>query len=364
MKPINELSRILRGHFDWNKARLDCFSGMLLALLVAKSVNLAKLSMVFLGEAKPDSTYKRLQRFFRSFEVNYRSVACFVVQFFGLTGKPVYLSVDRTNWKFGKANINIFMLGLVHQGIALPLIWSLLDKRGNSNANERIALMDVYQKWFGKEGILGLLGDREFIGDVWFEYLLEHGIPFYIRVRHNTISTNARGQEVKLSGLFHDLKPNEQTVLSGKRKVGKHKLHIAALRLLDGELLIVVTDRCPKDAIKIYGLRWEIETLFGCLKTRGFCFEDTHITNQARLKKMVAVLAIAFCWAHKTGEWRNDWEPIKVKNHGRKLKSIFRHGLDYLTEAISKYQFMKEKIQDCFKILRKTTQIQIQMLKT
>jgi len=270
MEHINELSRILRVHFDWNKARLNCFSGMLLAVLTAKTVNLAQLACVFFSKANADSTYKRLQRFFREFEVNYLSIAHFVLDFFGLSKQPVYLSLDRTNWKFGKANINIFMLGIVHKGIALPLLWSLLDKRGNSNAGERISLMETYIKWFGKENILGVLGDREFIGDIWFEFLLELEIPFYIRVKHNLISSNARGQEVKLSSLFYHLRPGEQEVLIGKRKIGKHKLYLSALRLNDGELLIVATNQCPIDAIKKYALRWEIETLFGCLKTRGF----------------------------------------------------------------------------------------------
>lgn len=41
--------------------------------------------------------------------------------------------MDRTNWKFGEANINILMLGITYKGIAYPLLFSMLDKRGNSN---------------------------------------------------------------------------------------------------------------------------------------------------------------------------------------------------------------------------------------
>ena len=43
------------------------------------------------------------------------------------------LSMDRTDWKFGEFNINILMLGITYKGIAFPLIFSLLPKRGNSN---------------------------------------------------------------------------------------------------------------------------------------------------------------------------------------------------------------------------------------
>ena len=46
-------------------------------------------------------------------------------------------------------------------------------------------------------------------------------------------------------------------------------------------------------------------SLFGCLKSKGFGFEETHITRPERIEKLIAVLTITFCWAHKIGEWRH-----------------------------------------------------------
>ncbi len=99
-------------------------------------------------------------------------------------------------------------------------------------------------------------------------------------------------------------------------------------------LFSVATDQPPEDAFKIDGIRWEIETLFGCLKGRGFHFEDTHVTDRERIRKIFALLAIAFCWAHKTGEWQQEIQPIKIKEHGRPAVSLFRKGLDYIVNAI------------------------------
>ena len=106
------------------------------------------------------------------------------------------------------------------------------------------------------------------------------------------------------------------------------------LQLSAGDFLLVATNANPGDAIKTYGLRWEIETLFSCLKGRGFNFEDTHIIDQERIKKLLVLLAVAFCWAHKIGEWQNMLKPIKIKKHGRPAISLFRYGLDYFVEAI------------------------------
>ena len=58
------------------------------------------------------------------------------------------------------------------------------------------------------------------------------------------------------------------------------------------------------DPLSIYARRWEIETLFECLKTRGFNLEETHITDLDKVERMLSVLAIAYCWAYKIGVWR------------------------------------------------------------
>ena len=134
--------------------------------------------------------------------------------------------------------------------------------------------------------------------------------------------------------LFYGLKPGEQRVLDGKRKVTGCFVYLTGLRLDNGDLLIVATDSAPENAIKRYSLRWEIETLFGCLKGRGFNFEDTHITHMERIKKLLVLFAIAFAWAHKTGEWKSEARPIKIKKHGRRAVSIFRVGLDWIIFAL------------------------------
>jgi hypothetical protein len=33
---------------------------------------------------------------------------------------PWYLTLDRTNWQFGRCHINVLMLGIAHRGVAVP----------------------------------------------------------------------------------------------------------------------------------------------------------------------------------------------------------------------------------------------------
>ncbi len=59
----------------------------------------------------------------------------------------------------------------------------------------------------------------------------------------------------------------------------------------------MITDGNPQKTFLEYSFRWEIENLFGALKTRGFRFEDTHLNDLER-------------------------------------KSIFRYGFDYIRSIL------------------------------
>ena len=330
MKELKILKDALKNHLPMNAARLHCLAGIILALLKVRTVNFVELADGIPGKAKKASKYKRIQRFFRLFPINYEIIARFVVQLLEIKDGPWVLTMDRTNWKFGKININILTVGIAYQGAAFPVIWMLLPKRGNSNTLERIEIIDRFIKIFGASKIQCLTGDREFIGHKWFSYLLEKLNNFRMRIKENTLVTNSQGVPVNAKILFRHLKPGEWHVLNGKRMVMGHELFLVGLKQPNGEYVILATPKEPEKAMDEYKQRWEIETLFGCLKTRGFRFESTHLTDPARISKLVAVLAIVFAWCHVIGEWAHIQEPIKVKKHGRRAISIFRYGLDRL----------------------------------
>ena len=67
--------------------------------------------------------------------------------------------------------------------------------------------------------------------------------------------------------------------------------------------------------------------------------EDTHLTCRMKIEKLLFILAIAFCWALKAGEIRTKIVAFKNKKHGRKEKSIFRVGFDWIRSAIAKASY-------------------------
>lgn len=333
MADIRLLERTLAQNVTWNRARINFVAKFLVALIQVRSVNLAEVASVFAGGALKESHYKRIQRFLRHFELPYAAVAAFVLKLLGVP-RPWALTIDRTDWYLGQTPLNILVLGVVHQGTAFPLLWVVLPKKGCSSTAERIALLDEFGRLFGFAAVAYLCADREFIGKDWFGYLRRKGIPCRIRIRANTKVTNGRGRVVQARQLFRHCRVGHGEALGGARLLWGERWYVTGMRLPKGEYVIIVSEREVATALEEYARRWEVETLFGCLKTRGFCLEATHVTDPERLRKLLALVALAFCWAHVTGEWLSAQRPLPVKKHGRKAVSIFRHGLDHLRRIL------------------------------
>ncbi len=246
--------------------------------------------------------------------------------------QPWTLSLDRTNGSFGTVHFNILMLGIVHEGVAFPLFWTMLDKQGNSHSDEHIDLLERFERVFPDAKVRCLTGDREFVGKDWCsDLLLPKTLPFRLRLRHrNRISSRSGRSRQRGERVLASLRAGETRILSGKRWVWGRRVYVVATRLADGELLILATNQHPKTALADYRLRWGLETLFSALKTRGFNLESTHFCHAERLSKLVALLALGFCWAMLTGLWQHQHHPIPLKTHGRSAKSLFRYGCDFL----------------------------------
>src|SRR5215813_13701528 len=129
MTDIRSLEQTLLENLPWNKARIKFVARFLLALYAVQTVNLSILANAFSGSAQIESNYKRLQRFFREFELPYARLAEFVVRLLGVPG-PYTLALDRTNWKVGAVEVNILMLSIVYRGIGIPVVWIVLSKSG------------------------------------------------------------------------------------------------------------------------------------------------------------------------------------------------------------------------------------------
>lgn len=338
-KSTNLLS-IFQGYFSgkFNLARIKFICLLISSLCKVKTVNFQKLSIGFDNKAATSSNYRRNQRFLADVILPMRWIAQLIFSLLPEKNNLI-LVMDRTNWKLGGKDINILMLGISYKNIVFPLMFKMLDKRGNSNTAERIALINDFISWFGSDCIDCLLADREFVGKEWIAFLNDNGIAYHIRIRENFMVFDPKKQVLsKAWHYFNNLKIGEIRHFHRIMVINDEYCYLSGMKTIKDnkiEFCIVISFNKPEESLEKYAKRWQIETLFKAFKSSGFNLEDTHVTQMDRIKKLVLLVMLAFVWCYKIGDYIDtNIKAIRIIKHGSRAISIFKYGLDYLSRIL------------------------------
>ncbi len=300
------------------------------ALLKVRSCNLVKIANAVETEAESSSVYRQIQRFLD----NDNEV---VIDYLKLmkSGGKLKILIDRTEWKFGATWINILTLSVAYKNVAIPIFWEVVNHKGNAKACEHIEIIKRFVAAFGQERIERIYADREFGSEELVKYLIEEEIDFHIRLKTSHLTGGRSFKQIWKTA-------TEKVKLRGKVKVEVFglEIYVSCVKYRKNgktEYLIVASKEPNKCAIEEYKVRWQIETMFGCLKSRGFNFEETHLTMPEKIGKLMMLLGLGLCLAMKMGELQVEVlkrVKMKVKKNKRYGKSMFRIGLDALQNAL------------------------------
>ena len=191
------------------------------------------------------------------------------------------------------------MLTFAHEGIAYPLLFIMLPKRGNSNSLERIALPQRYVNLFGGESIVCLRSDREYIRDNWTGWLNENQIRYHIRIKEIFwVDNSRRGGHAKAYWLLLRLKVGQTTYLPRIHYIKGQAYYLSVKRVKRRDrapdLQVIVSFNRHDKAVKTYRRHWKIETMLKTLKSAGFNIEDTHLKDLNCIGKLPPLVMIAF----------------------------------------------------------------------
>ncbi len=251
-----------------------------------RSSNLRVIANAVETSVKPESSYKQIQRFLKSFRWRSSGFAQFQLELLGITGK-LDLVIDRTEWKFGKVWINILTVSVWHHGAAIPVGWKVFSNKGVVSGRKHVIVLRETVGRLGAVRIGKVFGDREFANREIFAYLFENELDFCLRLKKSHLANGVAFKQLCV----------EQTVrtkLRIKRKltVLGYQAAVSVMRLSETEYLICATKEVEASALSEYAKRWQIETLFGCLKSRGFNFEETHLTMPEKISKLLMLLGL------------------------------------------------------------------------
>jgi hypothetical protein len=312
-----------------NLARKKFIFSFVLGLIRSRKVHFCEVAEHLNDKTKAACNEVRIQDFFRQAELNYEQLAMLLCLLLPRKGK-VRLCIDRTEWDFGKCQVNILMVLASHGKIQVPLYWELLDNNsGNSSTQDRIDVVAKCLKLLGNR--IGLLvADREFIGHKWLKYLKQKGIGFCVRMpKHHRIERlDGRVQQAQ------ELVKSTPLSLSDCLVDGVWG-NVYLKRTADGDLLYLFGTMEAKHLGTVYRRRWTIEACFQAFKSRGFDLRSTHLKGLEKLKKLVAMVSIAYGLCVSMGIHQDARvKKIKLKKHGYKANSFFRTGLNKIREML------------------------------
>lgn len=299
--------------------------------------------------------YKRLTRFFCSHrETDLWQV--FLAQGLSLFRLKVsYLILDGTKWKIGQRKYHFQTLSMVYKGLSIPIAWIDIEKMGSSSEAERIALFAQALDWYQLKGKT-LLADREYVGVEWFNFLLDKEINFVIRIRLGDYETQVN----QTPGLSYDqllTKTHYSNRSYAKSmKLGQGHFSFSVKRNQhqqtdDPYVILLSSAHKPKDAYRIYALRWQIEQCFKHLKSNGFCLEKMGLKDPMKVRLMMAMVIFAYCISIHFGLSVSHKINIKTYANGKQYPqiSVFRLGLDTLDALWNQIDEFIQVIYKCFK---------------
>jgi len=335
------LNKIKEGMPEYKAIVLKNLLGITLAILHGETVGLYKLRGkvgALLGREgnRPASNYRRMTRFFEAHALSglWQAVLCMGLALLRL--KSCYLALDGTSWQVGERKVHLLTLSVIYNGVAIPIMWRDLRKKGVSSLDQRCRLIRRAAKALNLKGKV-LLADREYIGPEWFNLLAHSGIGFIIRLR--------RGMYAEAVGTQTYASMYSRIMASAKPgKVMDCIFHLQgqAVRLVmvrntgrDAKepVICLITDdiaTAKKKIASAYFIRWKIEVCFKKMKGDGFGIEAAGLKCPAKFRLLMAMVVFAYILAVIQGMQ----EVIPTKNYasGERFNahSQFREGIDLI----------------------------------
>lgn len=314
-----------------HKKRREFTVDLIEGIIKSRSVIFSEIADKIERDATNESIERRIQDYFQKVNIDYQQLAVFLLSF--IHHRNLVLTIDRTEWDFGKTQINILCVAVSIGKMAIPIYFEMLDnKSGNSSADDRIKLFKQLIKVVNKNRICIVLMDREFIGNKWLKWLKSEEIDFCVRVPKHHLLTFADGEQMLAEAL---LRKQSVTCRTGVI-VDCVSVNIYISTDKEGELLYLIGTVPAKELAGWYKKRWAIEVLFQALKGRGFDMERSNLRNIEKYRKLFAIVSICYtiCWA--VGIDQSRIKPVKTKKHGYPQYSVFRRGLNFIREALKK----------------------------
>ena len=339
----------IKKYSSLTKYAIQFIKDFLGAMLLVNSINLMKIATVMAKDTKKESEYRKIQRFL-SKKKDLSGIGIFCLERYikeALKASPkrpyeFYLLIDRVEWGLGqKVHNNLFVsLYDPSRDVNFPVQVKDLGSKGNSSTENRKEVMEKVVKLLRPMVETGeikvtVLGDREFIGESWEEYLGLNHMDYILRLRRNYRLPDGRVLGDEFEGLGIGMVREYR--FDGWRVIMKRLKGCKGRR--DDFLAVVTLDMelSSEEVLARFRKRWNIERAFFNLNTNGFEMKRTRLKDESKLEMVTYFLIFNYFVYVILGSMIEEEEGVKRqpdKHGGYRRESQFIKGLRFVFEIL------------------------------
>lgn len=220
-------------------------------------------------------------------------------------GEVLYIVIDRSQWR----EINLLMVSLVYRRRSIPIYFTLLEKKGNSNLIQQQQVLLPALELLKNYKVI-VLGDREFCSvDLGRWLSVEQQVYISLRLKKNEyvelephiwFQLQDLGLEPGMSVYYQDIKVTKTKGFSGVNLAAKRKRNYRDLSSKEPWYLLTNLPSLSA-ATNAYAKRMGIEEMFRDFKSGGYNLEETRVNNQ-RLISLILLICLSYTIATFAGE--------------------------------------------------------------
>jgi len=274
-----------------------------------KTVRLEELARRFPVPIQLRSRVKKIQRFLSMEQFNIKHLwfpilITWIKQEWN-SQKIIYLVIDRSQWRA----INLLMVSIVYERRSIPVYFTLLERKGNSNlAQQQQVLLPVFELL--KDYKITLLGDREFCGVELGRWLLqEQKVNFSLRLKKNEyveleeqiwFQLSDLGLTPGMSCYYQGVRVTKTKGFGGFNLAAKWKRNYQGKSSKETWFILTNLDSLSA-ATDSSAKRMGIEEMFRDFKRGGYNLKITRV-NDRRLVSLVLLICLSYSLSTFVGQ--------------------------------------------------------------
>ncbi len=323
-----------------NLARhLNTLAGIIRGIVGSRRTNFPDVANRVPDGTKRDSRVKRFTRWVKNDDITFETYFMPFAQavLMSLAQQPLVLVMDGST--VGRGCVTL-MLSVVYQKSAVPIAWVVIKgSKGHFPEDPHIALLEQVHGLLPAGVQVVFLGDGEVDGTKLQATVKGWGWQYVCRTAKNI--TLAKDNRV-FSSAEREVKRGECLSVPEVTFTGEAYGPVLAIAWWGKNhkepLYLVSNMASAEEACQWYAKRFRIETFFSDQKSRGFHLHKSHLSDPARLSRLMIAACLAYIWIIfiflGVLAVRDGW--IKVIHRTKRCDvSLFHLGLDLLEHFLN-----------------------------